>query len=223
MSETTGAPGGAEHVKGYFWWSKKHLRTVARAFVEDPEPVLAEAEAHFDRMLPDLAYVDRPAAPMASSLFLCTAALALWVALRERGVDVHAFGRAMVEQMATWEQPPGDQSAWLSAFKAAGEESQRARRPGEFVFEVIDDDPALDWGMNILSCAICHQFSKYDAMELVPYMCASDDVMSDRDGSGLRRTGTIGLGAHRCDFRYRAGGEPARLADSYPQQIRLAT
>ena len=104
------------------------------------------------------------------------------------------------------------QAAWDSA----GQE--------EFVFEVLlGDDQTYDWGLNIRRCAVCHAYARHDAMDLVPYMCASDDVESDRGGQGLRRTGTIGLGAHQCDFRYKAGGDPLRLADQYPDRIRTTT
>ena len=85
----------------------------------------------------------------------------------------------------------------------------------------LGDRTDFDWGMNIKSCAICHAFSKYDAMDLVPYMCASDDVESDRGGQGLRRTGTIAVGAHQCDFRYKRVGEPKHLAAQYPDRIRV--
>ncbi len=56
-------------------------------------------------------------------------------------------------------------------------------------------------------------------MAFTPYMCATDDLVSDQLDQGLRRTGTIALGAHRCDFRYKAGGEPLRLAEQYPEKI----
>lgn len=56
-------------------------------------------------------------------------------------------------------------------------------------------------------------------MDLVPYMCATDDVVSDRGGQGLRRTGTIAVGAHQCDFRYKRGGEPLHLAPQCPQRF----
>ncbi len=75
--------------------------------------------------------------------------------------------------------------------------------------------------MNITSCAICHLFGNHDAMDLVPYMCAFDDVMSAAGDQGLRRTGTIALGASHCDFRFQQGGEPLPLAEQYPDQIRL--
>ena len=91
----------------------------------------------------------------------------------------------------------------------------------QFVFEAfLGDRSEYDWGMNVKSCAICYAFSKYDAMDLVPHMCATDDVVSDRDNQGLRRTGTIALGAKRCDFRYKRGGEPLHLAPQYRDRIR---
>ena len=75
--------------------------------------------------------------------------------------------------------------------------------------------------MNIKSCGICHQYAKYDAMDLVPYMCATDDVESDKSNLGLRRTGSIAVGAHLCDFRYKRGAEPQRLATQHPDKIRV--
>ena len=38
--------------------------------------------------------------------------------------------------------------------------------------------------VNIESCAICDAFAKCDAPDLVRYMCATDDVMSDRGNQG---------------------------------------
>ena len=56
---------------------------------------------------------------------------------------------------------------------------------------------------------------------MVPYMCSFDDVVSDAGDQGLRRTGTIALGASHCDFRFRQGGKPRRLAEQYPERIQL--
>lgn len=101
--------------------------------------------------------------------------------------------------------------------------SQTNALPGEFVYEtVLGDRREFDWGMNVQSCAICSAFSKYDAMDLVPYMCATDDVVSDRENQGLRRTGTIAVGATHCDFRYKRGGDPLHLLAQYPDRIHVA-
>ena len=214
---------GVDTARKAFARSRRNFVALAGQFVDDPDDVVSDAEARYEEMLPTMAYIDRPDAPMASAVFGCSASLALYLTLQGRGVDVHAFGRAMVEQMAqqatTWpDRNTGESEDDWSAFAAAGEESKRERRKGEFVFEVVNDEDGRT-GMNILSCAICYQFSRYDAMALVPYMCATDDVVSDRYASGLSRTGTIAVGAHHCDFRY--GGEPKHLAPQYPDRIRI--
>ena len=210
-------------VRGQFAGMRRGYQMIAARFVDDPEAVVDEAAARYDRMVPDLAYLDEPDHPMADSLFKCAMTLAVYLALKDRGVDVHDFGSTVVAMFAMVPAPPdqfGDESALL-ALRTAAEASQREPRKGEFVFEVPDDEPGADVAMNVVSCGICHHFSKYGAMELVPYMCALDDVISDKLDQGLRRTGTIALGAHRCDFRYSRGGEPRRLADAYPDRIRL--
>jgi len=57
-------------------------------------------------------------------------------------------------------------------------------------------------------------------MELLPYMCSSDDAVSDAGGQRLVRKGTIALGPKQCDFRYKAGGKPLRLVEKYPDRIK---
>lgn len=93
----------------------------------------------------------------------------------------------------------------------------------EFIFEVIDGDRDTNYRMNVKSCAICKSCSKYGAMELVPYMCASDDLISDAFHRGLERSGTIALGANQCDFRFRRGGPGRALAAQYPKHIQILT
>lgn len=222
-----GTDGNAEKVRAYFTNSRGMLLELAAEMVDDPEVAVDEAAAEYERMLPEMPYFDRPDAPMASSVFQCDASLALYLALRRRGIDVHDYGRRMVAQLERMPLPERDAppvETWIGGFKTAGEASQQNAKAGEFVYEVLDPDPGtgMTWGMNILSCAICHEFGKHDAMDLVPYMCASDDVVSDRVGQGLRRTGTRALGAHHCDFRYHgAQGEPVRLVESYPERIKV--
>lgn len=224
---------GPEAVKAVFASERPEMMKLAARFVDDPDAVLDEASELFDSMIPGMAYVDDPTRPMAGAVFACSAILSVYLALAKRGVDVHDFGSAYLEGLArmlaqnastaeTAEPDPEERRRRRRAFVAAAEASQRDARPGEFVFELVSDPgPDVTWGMNIKSCGICYQFSKHDALDLVPYMCASDDVMSDQANSGLRRTGTIALGAHQCDFRYKDGGEPRRVAEQYPERIQI--
>ncbi len=225
MSDDSGAPARALFQRG-----RSRGLALAQQFTDDPEAAMVAAEARLESMLPGLAYLDDPRHPMASSLFLCMSALALYLVLREQGVDAHSYGRAFVDQLAASPPPPPPQQEddrspmdRFAGFLEKAQESQVSAKPGEFVFEArYEGSDDLTWSMNVKSCAICHAFAQHDAMDLVPYMCATDDVVSDQLGQGLRRTGTIALGAHQCDFRYRNGGEPLKVADQYPDRIRLA-
>jgi hypothetical protein len=194
------------------------MRPGVQSLAADADAVLARGREIFAGLLDELPYVDRPGHSMAGSTFACAAMLAVFQVLRERGIDAHAWGRAIHALPVV--VPPGAEDDYARV-AAEAEASQSDAAPNEFVFEVVGADEHSERGMNVTSCAICHLFGRHGAMELVPYMCAYDDVTSAAHSSGLRRTGTIALGAARCDFRFRQGGEPLRLADQYPERIRL--
>jgi hypothetical protein len=206
-------------------WNTQLVATLT----DDTEAVINEAEQRFSDMLATMAYIDNPHKPMATSVFSCNVWLSVYLSLKDKGIDVHEFGSALLEQirsvpMPSPETPEDDRSRQeqFAEFIRGGEASQQEQIAGEFIFEAFlgtQDD--FDWGMNIKSCAICASYSKYDALDLVPYMCATDDVMSDTQGLGLQRTGSIGVGAHHCDFIYKRGGEAARLQEQYPERIQV--
>jgi hypothetical protein len=218
-----------QRVRNTFEKARPRMVQLAGRLVDDAEAAVEEAAKIFDRMIPAMAYVDEPDHPMASAVFGCSANLALYLAAKERGVDVHDFGSAMLAGLAKAPPPEAEEPRddrpireRFAGFIATAEASQKGAAPGEFVFEAfLGDRTEFDWGMNVKSCAICFAFSKYDALDLVPYMCATDDVVSDQGGQGLRRSGTIALGAHQCDFRYKRGGETQRLAEKYPDRIQV--
>ena len=187
----------------------------------DAESALAEARERWEEIKPGLPYLDDPHHPMALSMFSCAATLAAFLPLRSRGVGAHDFGPRVHAELARI-APESEATGLTQDVVDSAAESLEGAAPGEFVYEVRGAVGSATFEMDIRSCAISKLFSQHDAIELVPYMCALDDVFSDRGGRGLRRTGTIALGATHCDFRYEAGGEPLRLAEQYPERIRLA-
>jgi hypothetical protein len=187
---------------------------------EELEAATADARAEFAAMEQEIPYADRPGHAMYWSSFAVFQALAVYKAAKKRGIDVHDVGRAILSapiRVPVQAMPPQAPAGMRKDAEASLEDAA----PNEFVFEIVDGDDESDWGMNIKSCAVCHAYARHDAMALVPYLCASDDKMSDADGQGLRRTGTIALGAHQCDFRFKGGGEPLPLAVQYPDRIRI--
>lgn len=198
---------------------------VALMAPDDPDAIRREAAAHFEQLIPQTPYADRPDHVMAQSMYFCMSVLAFKDPLMNRGYELHDLGRAVLDivrrdlEGAEPDQDPSRTPAALDRLRRDALESQSTASAEEFVFEIIDGDGDIDYGMNIMSCAICKAYSKHDAMALVPYMCASDDVVSDSLDRGLQRTGTIALGAHQCDFRFKRGGPGRAVADLYPDQI----
>lgn len=210
----------AEFVRQSFRDSAALHRELAGGFADDVDAVVDRAAEIFDEMIPSMAYVDDRDHPMASSLFFGSGVLALYLALSDRAVDAHAFGRTLLKVVAKAPNSDSDGPGFEAMVESA-DASQAGAAPGEFVYEIFRGDrEKFSWGMNITSCGICHLYSKHDAMDLVPYMCALDDIESDRWDQGLRRTGTIALGAEQCDFRFKRSGEALSLAEQYPEQLR---
>jgi hypothetical protein len=218
--------------------SEIYYRSWLGDLTDDVDGVLADGRARFLALGPTLVYVDEPDHPMAFSLFSCAALLCLYLSLREREVDVHAFGGRMLKALAdavaaaasestgavsttSAEQSEALRSS-VSNLITAGERSRTDAQTGAFQFDVhwIDESTG-HWAMKMSSCGICHLFGQHDAMNLVPYMCATDDVMSDAYGQGLARTGTIALGGSCCDFDYQSGRTTEPVADLFPERIRL--
>ena len=80
--------------------------------------------------------------------------------------------------------------------------SLSAREPGGFHFEKVDDPEAL-MAFDARDCAIVNFARRHGAPEIVPMICRLDELTArSLHGIELRRTGTIGAGAERCDFRY---------------------
>jgi hypothetical protein len=200
-----------------------HARRVLEQVAEtgDVDTLLAESRESFARLVPEMPYADRRDHVMWDPMLLVFQWLAVHLACRERGIDAHGLGRAILRAgvpEGTGMDEITDELAARAMRDAAA--SQAGAAENEYVFEIVPgEDEITDWGMNVTRCGVCHAYAKHDAMELAPYMCATDDLLSDRSNQGLRRTGTIALGADRCDFRYKAGGEPLRLAEQYPEKI----
>ena len=204
-------------IEGYWEQNVPGMSAMLLEWSMSPEEVLAPALQNYQEMLEDCAYTDAPGGAFGRSFFTCLVFLALYQTVRD-AVDVHQLGAAMLEQMRSNMREFDARANGPVTMDVASP----GTHPGEFQVEVVEvNDSELSWGLNITSCAICYQFSKFDAMDLVPYMCASDDVVSDKGGQGLRRTGTIALGAHQCDFRYDPDSTPLRVAEAYPDRIKF--
>lgn len=74
--------------------------------------------------------------------------------------------------------------------------------PEGFRFENIDEPTTL-LAFDVHACPIASFAKMHGAAEVVPIICRVDDLIAEQlIGIEFRRSGTIGMGADRCDFRY---------------------
>jgi hypothetical protein len=78
--------------------------------------------------------------------------------------------------------------------------------PDGFVANIITDKEetfGLGYGIDILECGICKLFKKHNYEKYSSILCEVDEITSGLAGLSLVRTGTIALGAKKCDFRFK--------------------
>ena len=93
---------------------------------------------------------------------------------------------------------------YIEQVKYHCEESQEKEYNGNWVtFYVEGDGKTFDYGFNHIECGIVKYLNKYNAKEIIPYLCSVDYIYSDALGEGLVRTSTIANNGQYCDFRFK--------------------
>lgn len=100
-------------------------------------------------------------------------------------------------------------SPWfLRRLKKRAIKSQEREYPDSFVMSYVEGDgQKFDYGIDYTECANVKFLKEQGAMELAPYICATDKVASEMLGWGLNRTMTLADGCRKCDFRFKKNGK----------------
>jgi hypothetical protein len=156
--------------------------------------------------------------PMLSLLLPTTRYLAVYRGLQAQGRGIEDAGRlafamgtadvkaipAFVRRKIPW--------LWFSHWfrrRLSKRAAKTVRRefPGDYVFTYVPGDGRIfDYGVDYIECASCKLLQAENAVELTPYVCATDKPTSDLLGWGLTRTMTLAEGFSKCDFRFKKGG-----------------
>ena len=75
--------------------------------------------------------------------------------------------------------------------------------PDGFDVSFVERDRDHAFGFDIHRCGIRTLFARHGLGAYVPILCEVDHITSELAGLELVRTGTLALGAEKCDFRYR--------------------
>ncbi len=117
--------------------------------------------------------------------------------MKHRGVPQDDIGQLVFETSKAYiESYPGFMlklmghinfsDRYLRKLRERALESHLRKYPGDYVFNYVEGDGiTFDYGVDYLECASCKFLEAQRAMELAPYLCAIDQIYSEKFGWGL--------------------------------------
>jgi hypothetical protein len=190
---------------------------ISRFGEEQGNAVIRESHHEYEALIPQIPYIGNRN-PFLIFLLPASRNLAIYRVLQRQDRTIEDAGQLIYEMSeAKWKAIPRlirrmIEYFWFSRWslvlaKKWAIESQKREYPGSFVMTYVEGNGRdFDYGVDYSECAICKFLSAQNALELVPYMCATDKIGSELLGWGLSRTMTIAKGDEKCDFRYKKGG-----------------
>lgn len=201
-------------------YKKYFTAFVLRNYPESFEAILAETELHYQGISTDTAFSKTSKNPIDRRLDFCGYFLALIKTLYARGESYENIRKICLQITTEYVQPrnkihhyfkrliPRLTHTWFGKWliKAFQKRVGKNANPAGFVARIITDKQetfGLGYGVDILSCGICHLFNKHAMTKYASILCEVDEITSGLAGLQLIRRGTIANGAEKCDFRYK--------------------
>jgi len=186
----------------------------------ESQGIIAHMEKNYSSISIDTAFARTSKNPIDRRLDFCAYFLALIKTLDARNESFETIRRICLEVVLEYVRPKNKFQAilkrlpaklantWLSTllFKKFHARVSTNSSPEGFVANIITDKSetyGLGYGFDILECGICKLFKKHNYSKYASILCEVDEVTSGLAGLKLIRTGTIALGAKKCDFRFK--------------------
>lgn len=193
--------------------------------------IAEDAFAAFRELLPDMPAVGGDANWCTAFVVVSGWYLAYYRAMRPHGLRAEDAGRMIYDlNVADLARDAERYAAMGEAFFAPWSREKMAdwaawtmRReyPDNWVARFVEGDGEdFDFGYDYTECGAVKYMTRCGAPEMAPYLCVTDFPRSRAEDTGLARTGTLAMGADRCDFRYKKGRAVTRDWDTEIGEIR---
>ena len=182
--------------------------------------MLGDIENHYSQISKDTQFSFKSKNPVDRRLDFCAYFRSLIITLDRMGEPYDKI-RNLCLQIVTeyvrpknkWQAfmkriPPKIIGLWLTKYllRAFNKKVSRNENPDGFIANIITDKNetyGFGYGVDIIECGICKLFKKHGYEKYTSILCEVDKVTSGLAGLELIRTGTIAIGAEKCDFRFR--------------------
>lgn len=199
---------------------KKYFSQAIRAnFPVESDAIMAAVESHYQVISADTHFAASSSNPIDKRLDFCAYFLALIKTLDEKGEVFETIRKVCLEVVLEYVRPKNKLSEWAKRIPVKliqwpfstfliGIFNKKVSKKGDengFLAHIITDKTetyGLGYGIDIIECGICKLFKKHDYQKYSSILCEVDEVTSNLAGLKLIRTGTIALGAKKCDFRF---------------------
>ena len=202
------------HYRKYF------AKVIQYRFPDRSDRIMADTDNHFRIISADTKFAATSKNPIDKRLDFCAYFLALIKALETQGENYETIRNTCLEVVTDYVSPKNIFHRLVKKIpaklvntrfagmliKAFNKRVSQNSNPGGFVANIITDKQetfGLGYGIDILECGICKLFNKHHHEKYASILCEVDEITSGLAGLKLVRTGTIALGAKKCDFRFK--------------------
>ncbi|HRH50361.1 MAG TPA: L-2-amino-thiazoline-4-carboxylic acid hydrolase [Panacibacter sp.] len=201
-------------------YKKYFHKAIKHHYPEHADTIIVNVEDHFKNISVDTAFAATSSNPIDRRLDFSAYFLALIKTLDELNEPYEKIRIICLETVLDYVRPKNKLQKLLKKIPAKLVNTWLAKillpvldrkfnnneNSDGFIARIITDKNetfGLGYGFDILECGICKLFMKHNYQKYVSILCEVDEVTSGLAGLILVRTGTIALGAKKCDFRFK--------------------
>ena len=195
-------------------------RAVKDKYSNRSDFLLTELSRNFRSISNDTTFARTSPNPIDRRLDFCAYFLALIKTLDEQGESFDTIRQICLVVALEYVRPKNKIQRFLKRLPAKlantglativltafNKKISKKAHPDGFRAKIIMDKQetfGLGYGIDIMECGVCTLFKKHKYDKYTAILCEVDELTSHLAGLKLIRTGTIALGAEKCDFRFR--------------------
>ncbi len=200
-------------------YRKFFVRAIKEKFPLGSDAIIANTDNHFKIISADTRFAATSKNPIDKRLDFCAYFLALIKTLDEQGETFETTRKICLEIVTEYVRPKNKiqqvlkrlpaqlANTWIATvfLTSFNKRVNKNSNADGFIANIITDKQetfGLGYGIDILECGICKLFTKHKYQKYSSILCEVDEITSSLAGLKLVRTGTIALGAKKCDFRF---------------------
>ena len=201
-------------------YRKYFINAIQEKYREQSKKVIFDVDNHFKILSEDTKFAATSSNPIDHRLDFSAYFLALIKTLDEKGENFEVIRKICLEIVIEFVRPKNKFQEFIKRLPAKlintwfapiflkkfNEKVSKNTNSEGFVANIITDKNetfGFGYGIDIIECGICKLFKKNNYQKYASILCEVDEITSNLAGLQLIRTGTIALGAKKCDFRFK--------------------